>query len=609
MRIYPVHTSIGRLFGDDYIFRVPKYQRNYAWTDTEIEDFISDLERCISAQTTENPRLHFFGGIVSVLHEPAQNRICDLVDGQQRMATFIMLVSIIISISESLLLDATENGQTNIVDLLNIRVESLISTYIVKRQEVNLEIESIDRIELSGPDKQFFKNLITRQPQTENIDDRESFRRMNNAYQKINEYISSKVEAATNLEEKLDILKIIEDILDESFTVIHMMTESKRDAYRLFQVLNDRGTGLTVGDLLRSRTLEMLENQEFQAQQDNIQSTWNDILADHPDATENFLQWYFSSMQGRRPPSSSLLDDFLDAYFPNHSNVRDGIATSNDEANRIMQTVSNILEEVRVCRKLVDGIWPFQNNRSVTQWHKDRLRLLIVELKHTNCMPLLLAAANNLDAPIFAEIVELIKRFVFRYKIICNQHISPITRIYHNHSTAIRRDPANYRVQSLVEDLHERQEESAPNHLFTSNLQELKYNTRRGNKPLKYLLMTLEHYGRWFRNGAIDSPECLDTTRVFDFTNTTIEHIYPQNPTTPIPELEPLVHNLGNLTFLGPNDNRTVGNMSFEDKRPILSASSISLNTEIGDSDEWNEEQIYDRQEQLIEMANIIFSV
>jgi hypothetical protein len=39
-----------------------------------------------------------------------------------------------------------------------------------------------------------------------------------------------------------------------------MASDKKEEAFRLFQVINDRGTNLTDGGLLRAKTLDILEN-------------------------------------------------------------------------------------------------------------------------------------------------------------------------------------------------------------------------------------------------------------------------------------------------------------------------------------------------------------
>ena len=125
------------------------------------------------------------------------------------------------------------------------------------------------------------------------------------------------------------------------------------------------------------------------------------------------------------------------------------------------------------------------------------------------------------------------------------------------------------------------------------------------------MLNTLEHYFRWYRNGANGSPACLNKSIIFDFKNTSIEHIYPQNATgrhRPASK-ERLKHNLGNLTFLGKDDNQLVDNDSFANKKRVLSSSSVQMNTEIAGNTSWTVSTIKTRQQTIIDLAKKVFSV
>lgn len=46
---------------------------------------------------------------------------------------------------------------------------------------------------------------------------------------------------------------------------------------------------------------------------------------------------------------------------------------------------------------------------------------------------------------------------------------------------------------------------------------------------IRYLLTTLEDYAQWYESGAKGVSKCEDKTRVFDFSNTTLEHVYPRS--------------------------------------------------------------------------------
>lgn len=98
---------------------------------------------------------------------------------------------------------------------------------------------------------------------------------------------------------------------------------------------------------------------------------------------------------------------------------------------------------------------------------------------------------------------------------------------------------------------------------------------------------------------------------VYDFSNTTIEHIYPRNPTSIAanPQLDEVVNCIGNLTFLGPHDNNIAGNEDFESKKAVFRASPVLLNQEIGQEAEWNRATADNRQERLKDIALVVFTM
>lgn len=624
MEIHPYHESIGNFFREDYIFDIPKYQRNYAWDESEVSDFVDDLRKCYEIRSTSGQLPHFFGGIVSVEERLPGERHAKIhiIDGQQRLTTFVILVANIVAFYRNIIteiekenVDATEEQRAELStykQLVEQRIEDFTRKYLFFNHEVNRTIVVAERLTVSEPDQEFFKALIRvsiLRSERELL--RESHKRLYNAFERIKSFLGSKIQSLPTILDKIDALRKIGEILNEDFTVIHMVTKTKAQAYRLFQVLNDRGVGLTVGDLLRARTLEMLDPSEYQYSQECVQRAWDDILADHPSKTEDFLRWYYASVKGKRPGNTSLFDDFLDAFFPQSSSST-YVVQSSSEAKSVADAVIQLKEAVVLLRILTEGEWPYPNSgQPITQWHKDRLKLLVSELNHTNCMPILLSATLLEDRQ-FSEIVQLIERFVFRYKIICNQHISPLTEIYNKQAQTIRAaHPSGivYRTSSLRDALRSLQVEKTPDSVFSTHLNELVYQTRGSNKPLKYFLMTLEHYARWYYDGATRQPECRDTTRVFDFANTTIEHIYPQNSSSPDTELENLINSLGNLTFLGADDNNAGGNKSFSQKKPIFESSSVLLNRKIAENSIWSKTEVEEHQAELIRIALKVFSV
>jgi hypothetical protein len=602
MNIEPAYTSIGSLFAYKPMFFIPKYQRAYAWDAESVSDFIKDLTKCFEKRRSNLPVNHFFGGILSVKHSvpgTVNQHKYEIIDGQQRIATFTLLVSCLVKSYKELQAEANTLSDAANEAIIKGRIEKLSERFIEFSQEVQRVVTPVEVLELSKADQYFYKELIR------DIDisaARDSHKKILYAYNSLRTTIQSIIASHTRIEDKIDDLEIVQNILDNDFTILHMVTGSRDDAFRLFQVINDRGTNLTDGDLLRAKTLELLEG--FNQQQDAVERMWDEILADPPTDTKNYLNWIYESCQGNRPQQNALFDMFLDKFFPQNQQI----SLTLHHAQQIHETVKNIYEDILKCRKLLQGQWLYPEQQPITGWDRSRLNILLVELGHDLSIPLFLAAAK-LDHRLFSEIVQIVERTFFRYKIICNQHATPLKGIYYQESLAIRQNPNSYTISNLKTKLQNLISTKAIDSTFTNALNMLEYKESGGNKPLKYFIMTVEYYYQWYKNGATGTPVCVDKSRVYDFAGTSIEHVYPRNAGSSVLDsnLEPLKNTLGNLTIMDPAQNTLGGNDPFTTKAPLYQQSAILLTQEIGAKTIWTQTEIDDQKQLLREAALKIF--
>lgn len=119
--------TLSKIF-TERLFRIPDYQRGYAWTEKQLKDFWSDLEQL------EIGKNHYVGVLtLERVDEKSFNKWDDdkwiikskkyepyyIVDGQQRLTTAIILIEAIV---ESL----NENEELNYTSVCDIRRKSLI---------------------------------------------------------------------------------------------------------------------------------------------------------------------------------------------------------------------------------------------------------------------------------------------------------------------------------------------------------------------------------------------------------------------------------------------------------------------------------------------------
>src|SRR5258706_16196710 len=84
MKIESLDQEIRTLLSSGY-YRIPRFQRPYSWTRENIQDFWDDVVR-------DNPTDYFIGSMV--VFKDGQQRF-GVVDGQQRLATIMILLAVL----------------------------------------------------------------------------------------------------------------------------------------------------------------------------------------------------------------------------------------------------------------------------------------------------------------------------------------------------------------------------------------------------------------------------------------------------------------------------------------------------------------------------------
>lgn len=534
------------------------------------------------------------GGIVHV-HIPAANIVSrkhEVVDGQQRMATFTLTMA---SILRGLSKISEQSQNEEIKGKCAARSDEIREAFIVYRETQGAQRVEVPKLQLSRTDEPFFRALLNGENATPS---RESHHRLKNAIDAIDrELILPIIRSCIPEEEKLDQLIHLYKVASEQCVVIHIVSQNRREAYRLFSVLNDRGRNLTDGDLLRARTLELLEGHP--TVQNEVEQLWDIILDGKPEDITKYLKAYFPSVTGRRAPNKDLFDTYEQEFLQSPS------TDSTRAFVRALATDKRFFEAIR------QGEWPFLSASHATSWDRDRLHRLVNILRHEAAHPLLLSAVK-LGENKFIHIVRLLERFVFRYITIVGAHPSPLYKPYNAEAKKIRDQVKTYQVSSLKNELNTLVSTRASDTAFsTSLLAKLEYsdNTAR-NREIKHFFSTLESYRRWYERGGRRRPT-PDTMTVIDVAAATLEHIYPNNPSPADvdPAMEPLKQRLGNLTIMAGSDNSAIGNLPFSLKKTEFAKSSIGLTQQLASYSVWNAAELQTREDQLMTMALSVFKI
>lgn len=251
MNITPEKTTLKALFSnEDCHYIVPVYQRDYAWKPDQVRQLWDDV---ISAWETESE--YFMGPFVLNSEEHSVD-VFDIVDGQQRLATFSILFSVIKQYVGDFLREAghpiyqawslTEEGRTIAEKTIDI-----------SSRRLGWQLQSRNYyLTLNRKDDDFFRQHILgrtippRSPEEFVITPNK--RMLEKAYllfcENIKERFVSKSDGLAQLHKFL--LHTIQHLW---FLKISVSTSS--EAYLLFEGLNHKGMSLSVADLLKNKFL------------------------------------------------------------------------------------------------------------------------------------------------------------------------------------------------------------------------------------------------------------------------------------------------------------------------------------------------------------------
>lgn len=94
MQLNPMHLKVGALL-QSRLFRIPEYQRAYSWGSRQRTDLFNDI-----LEAHRSGREHFMATVVALARDARvigadEYRTVELVDGQQRITTLIILLKAI----------------------------------------------------------------------------------------------------------------------------------------------------------------------------------------------------------------------------------------------------------------------------------------------------------------------------------------------------------------------------------------------------------------------------------------------------------------------------------------------------------------------------------
>lgn len=235
--IKAAEKSLKDVFCDRYVFRIPPYQRPYSWTLEQTEELLDDLNWAAgNEKPTERPP-YFLGSIV-VIKDPNYPD-ADVVDGQQRLTTLTIMMSVLREFSE------TDDGKANIDIFLRQKGNPLLGTEDIPRLTVRQRDADFFRKCIQEGDEGGILEAADTDARQRMIANRDYFRR------KFKEMPPAKRD------------RLLPFAVQRCYLVV-VEASDQSSAYRIFSVMNDRGLDLTATDILKSDIIGAIDNEDEQ---------------------------------------------------------------------------------------------------------------------------------------------------------------------------------------------------------------------------------------------------------------------------------------------------------------------------------------------------------
>lgn len=572
--------SISSAFKDHYI--VPDYQREYVWNDEQVEQLLFDL---LDAYNTDNKKAYFLGTIVTY----DSGSQFELIDGQQRLTTFFVLLCAIkriyinhgepTSVIDNLIYSPTMNNDGDVINLYHLQLQY---------EDAGNCLELIEKGE-GRP------NYLT-----------QSGERLFDAFKTIQDFLNERFSDIASLK------KFVVFLLNKT-SFIRIETYDIADALKIFETINQRGKGLDPMDLLKNMIFRQVDRSKFK----ELNMNWKSITRSLEKIDEKplrFLRYFIMANYDTSGEKDGILrEDQIYTWLTNNNEQ----CHYEEAPFQFVQKMAQNVDLYVKCR-VPDGT-------QEGNVHLKNIALLAGKSYKLHLM--LMLAASNMNADALAKFKAVLESVVY-YTVINKIATNVTERTFALWCKDVRNIVTPEDLDGFV------------NRTIIPTVNDWKMNNK--SNFLRLGLNSMQQYRIKFILGKITAyvdalrlgKTTIEDLTVYTQTAVEIEHIMPQTCTDKAQydldeeEFAVYIHRLGNLTLLENSINKSIHNDNYANKSIaykqskfyITSSLSALVNqgqdTAINRANlllsawpDWNKQAIEERQEMLYRLSEMIWEI
>ncbi len=237
------------------VFRIPDYQRGYSWEEQQRTDLLTDIEYLIKSGYEYR---HYCGTIVASLNEEMgkefeQFEVFDIVDGQQRLTSVILLLSAICrSKRESETMNKSEYGE-------------VFTKFVQEGPEAN----AVRKLILGNDQDNFFQSLVKEGITTATDTDTNS---------KSDQNLRDAVNEFQDWLKNQDIDRVLRCVC-ENLGFLFYAPENKKEIGIMFEVINNRGKELSELEKIKNYLIYYADKNSMRSIKKLVNDSWPQILS------------------------------------------------------------------------------------------------------------------------------------------------------------------------------------------------------------------------------------------------------------------------------------------------------------------------------------------
>jgi uncharacterized protein with ParB-like and HNH nuclease domain len=546
VNIHGAEFPILKVFSNEFIFTIPNFQRPYAWTTEQAGELLEDLLAFMGDNDEQVEMLtpYFLGSIVLIKEDKPDAKV---VDGQQRLTTLTILLSVL----RSLVPQEHIEGLTSLLYQKGILIAGIANSY---------------RLTLRERDNPFFQKYIQHRGGIAELKELDG--KLPESQKNIRDNALFFLKRLENLPARQRV-RLAEFIITRCFLIV-VSTPDLDSAYRIFSVLNDRGLDLSHTDILKAEIIGKIPTQ----QQDAYNAKWEEIEASLGREMFQSLFTYIRTIHRKVKPQDTILKEFREYVRP-IEHPQQFIDKSLEPYADAFYTIKNTAYQSIKSAEKVNNLFGWLNRIDNSDWIPPAI--LYFSRNH-----------NNTEAMkrFFTDLERLAASLMF-IRANVNKRIERYSRLL----TAIENDHDLYALNSPLQLTSEEQRDVVT--YLNTNLYEYGF--------CKYVLLRLDEslsdVGASYNYSSISVEHVLPQNPL---TNSEWIQWFPDQE-----ERESYVHCLGNLVLLSHKKNSQAQNYDFAKKKQIyfLTANNISpfvLTTQVIQQSSWTPQVIEHRQQTLI---------